>query len=134
MLTLCLPGPLIFASPPQIGHLAAAAAAAGPSRVVAQADAAGSSEHLDGDIQDFIWLRPNRVIPKVHHSPVASKHTEAVKYTWLRNRFVMVIGGQAAQDPEVLDLVESDAALFARGKPGGSPIKIAIRRHGGNAQ
>jgi len=123
-----------FAPIPGAAATAAAAAAAGASAAAAAAVGAAGQYALrprrvvgpDGAV-DFLWLRPNKFIPRRSQSNIGPDGTAGgsvggasgggITQRWLRNRVVTSIGGAAAQNPEVMDLVHSSAAVAYSSPP-----------------
>lgn len=115
-----------FPSSPLAGVGSAAAAAAGATGTAVAAAARGVRRYATrstGGATEFLWLRPNNMVPRnVRGSPggvegVSPRRVGGINQRWLRNRVVTSIAGTAAHNPEIVDLVQSQAAV-AYSSPG----------------
>jgi hypothetical protein len=115
-----------FPSSPLAGVGSAAAAAAGAAGTAVAAAARGVRRYATrstGGATEFLWLRPNNMVPRnVQGSPggvdgVSPRRDGGINQRWLRNRVVTSIAGTAAHNPEIVDLVQSQAAV-AYSSPG----------------
>lgn len=99
-----------------------AAAAAGSLAGAGQCDLRPRAAQEREGATEFWWLRPNKFLPRRPHAGSdggvgGGGAAGSITQRWLRNRVVTSIEGSAAQNPEVVGLVNSSAAVAYSSPP-----------------